>query len=50
MEQSEFRKLNVELPVEPINNEYPWSIAGWVLAIVFVIIITSAFLRFKGII
>lgn len=32
-----YKKLTVDLPRQPLVNQRPWSIAGWVLAIVFLL-------------
>ncbi|WP_297815480.1 hypothetical protein [Segetibacter sp.] len=47
MKSPEFRKLNVELPLEPITNDRPWSIAGWFIACAFFIVVAYAFLKYK---
>ena len=48
MEPSKFRKLNIDLPVEPITNDRPWALAGLLFAFVFVMIVAYAFLKHKG--
>ncbi|MDQ6815411.1 MAG: hypothetical protein M3040_16880 [Bacteroidota bacterium] len=47
MEQLEFRKLNVNLPREPVTNDGPWFVAGLLLAFVFLLIVAYAFLSYK---
>ncbi|MGI8635261.1 MAG: hypothetical protein ACR2KZ_07645 [Segetibacter sp.] len=49
MEPTRFRKLDTDLPVEPITNDRPWAIAGLLCGLAFVIVIAFAFLRYKGI-
>jgi hypothetical protein len=50
MEQGKFRKLNIDLPREPITNDQPWLIAGLLFAFAFVIIVAYAFLQYKGLV
>jgi hypothetical protein len=49
MEAGKFRKLNIDLPREPIVNDRPWFIAGLLFVFAFVIITTYAFLHFNGV-
>jgi hypothetical protein len=49
MEQSKFRKLNIDIPRDPVTNVRPWSIAGWLFAIAFIIFTAYTFLKYKGI-
>lgn len=49
MEPAKFRKLNIDLPLEKITDERPWQLAGWLLAIAFVMVVSCAYLRFKGV-
>ncbi len=37
MEHKEFRKLDIDLPTQPVRNQLPWLVAGWlfVFAILF---------------
>jgi SNF family Na+-dependent transporter len=44
MEPAKFRKLNVDLPVEKITDDRPWQVAGWLVAIAFVILVGYAYL------
>jgi len=48
VEPSKFRKLDIELPIEPITNDRPWAIAGMLCALAFVMIVAYAFLKHKG--
>jgi hypothetical protein len=49
MEPGEFRKLNIDLPLQPIVDDHPWFIAGLLLAFAFILMIVYAFLLYKGI-
>jgi hypothetical protein len=48
MEPTKFRKLHVDLPLEPVTNDRPWLIVGWVVACVFFIFVVCAYLKYKG--
>jgi hypothetical protein len=48
MEPQEFRKLNIDLPLEPVTNDRPWFVAGVLVAIAFLIFVGYAFLKHKG--
>lgn len=50
MEQSKFRKLNLNLRPEPLTDVRPWAIAGWLFAIAFIIFTAYTFIKYKGII
>jgi hypothetical protein len=49
METGKFRKLNIDLPLEPIANDRPWFIAGLLGAFAFLIFVAYAFLKHKGV-
>jgi hypothetical protein len=49
MEPAKFRKLNIDLPIEPIINDRPWALAGLLCALAFIIIVAYAYLQYKGI-
>ena len=49
MEARKFRKLNIDLPREPIVNDRVGLIAGLLIAITFLLITVYAYLKFKGI-
>jgi hypothetical protein len=48
MEQEKFRKLNVDLPLEPITDDRPWFVVGLLYAFAFLIMVVYAFLSHKG--
>ena len=48
MGTTKFRKLNIDLPADPVVNDRPWFVAGLFLAIVFVIITAFAFFKNDG--
>ena len=50
MEEERFRKLNVDLPIEPVTDDRPWYLAGWLLAILVVVLIAFAYLLHIGLI
>jgi hypothetical protein len=45
MEPKDFRKLNIELPRQPLSNQQPWLIAGLVLVLVILLIAVCAYLE-----
>jgi hypothetical protein len=39
----EFRKLEIELPTQPVVNQKPFAIGGWLLAIAVLLLIALAY-------
>jgi hypothetical protein len=40
----QFRKLNVDLPRQPLSDERIWAIAGWILAAIIVIVTAISYI------
>jgi hypothetical protein len=40
----QFRKLNVDLPRQPLSNQRIWAIAGWILAAIIVIVTAISYI------
>jgi hypothetical protein len=47
MEPREFRKLDIDLPRQPVSNQRSWLIAGWLLAFAILLIAAYAYLDHK---
>jgi hypothetical protein len=45
MEENEYKKLDVELPKQPIAKQRPWLLAGLLFA--FIILLVAAIAYFK---
>jgi hypothetical protein len=43
MQPQEFRKLDIDLPRQPIIQQRPWWIAGWLLVFVILLQITYTY-------
>jgi hypothetical protein len=49
MEEPKFRKLNIDLPLEPITDDRPWALVGVLMALGFLALAIYAFLKYKEI-
>lgn len=48
MKQREFRKLNMEVPVQPLHDQRPWMVAGLFLVVIFLLVVIYAYLKNKA--
>ncbi len=46
MPSQEFRKLNIDLPRQPVSDQRPWLASGLLLG--FIILLMSAYAYFKN--
>lgn len=47
MRPRKFRKLHISLPVQPVVNQRPWLITGWLLAAAFLLIAACIYFSHK---
>ncbi|GEM_PF-2216252 len=45
MDDRQFRKLNIDLPKEPLSNQRPWMIAGVMIVLLFVWFVLHSYLK-----
>jgi uncharacterized membrane protein YbhN (UPF0104 family) len=43
MEQKKTRKLRMYVPRQPLVNQRPWSVVGWLLAFVILLLIIYSY-------
>ncbi|MDQ3683493.1 MAG: hypothetical protein M3352_10560 [Bacteroidota bacterium] len=43
MKEKEFRKLEIDLPTQPVRNQRPWLVAGWLFVITILLIAAAAY-------
>ncbi|CAA9492549.1 MAG: hypothetical protein AVDCRST_MAG96-1581 [uncultured Segetibacter sp.] len=44
-----FRKLTIELPLQPLTDQRPWLVIGLLFAFIFLLFAAYAYLASKGI-
>jgi hypothetical protein len=49
MKKRNYRKFNLDVPLQPIHNQQPWLIAGFLFAIIILLMIVHAYLIYKGV-
>jgi hypothetical protein len=45
MKEKEFRKLDIDLPTQPVKNQFPWLVAGWLLVLAILSLAAYAYFR-----
>ncbi|MGN6617316.1 MAG: hypothetical protein ACTHJ5_09080 [Ilyomonas sp.] len=48
MQQRKFRKLNIEVPVQPLQDQRPWLFGGLLLTVIFLLGSVYDYLKYKG--
>jgi hypothetical protein len=46
MKEKEFRKLDIDLPTQPIIKQSPWLVAGWLFVISIFLLAAYAYLSY----
>ncbi|SHE86703.1 hypothetical protein SAMN05444008_103199 [Cnuella takakiae] len=44
MQEEDFRKLEIDLPRQPVVNQKSWAKAGWVLLLLVLLLMALAYL------
>jgi hypothetical protein len=44
VDENKYRKLDLDLPTQPIVDTKPWSIAGWIFAIMLIVFAIIVFI------
>jgi hypothetical protein len=47
MKEKEFRKLDLDLPIQQVRNQLPWSVAGWLFVIAILFLAICAYLSYQ---
>ena len=42
----QFRKLNINLPKQPLPDQRVWAVAGWLLVAIIIIIIAISYIHY----
>ena len=42
----QFRKLNVDLPRQPLSDQKVWAVIGWVLAAIVILIMVVSYINY----
>jgi len=43
MKEEKFRKLDIDLPTEPLRNQRPWLVAGWLFVFAIMLLAVCAY-------
>jgi hypothetical protein len=44
----QFKKLNIDLPRQPLSDQKVWTVAGWLLAAIVVVIIAISYISYQN--
>lgn len=44
----QFRKLNMDLPRQPLSDQKIWAVVGWILAIIIVILTALSYIKYTA--
>jgi hypothetical protein len=42
----QFRKLNINLPRQPLSDQRIWMVAGWLLAAIIIVIVAISYIDY----